>query len=154
MATGTPTMPATSRETLYLAGYSSKLYIRNVECVLSRYLFHQGDWVTRSLIYVFAIRQKPWRGETTAFKVKWPQYAALLQVNPPHYLKHNVWAKTEYVVRNYDSQSLVLSDLKGIPSLCSLWVTRKHLFNIPKTTNRTFYELCPDPVYTSFDICD
>nr|XP_037290747.1 uncharacterized protein LOC119186070 [Rhipicephalus microplus] len=107
-------MPAISEHTLYLVGYSSTLYIRNVECVISTFLGRQGDWVRRSIIYMFAIRQKPWNGQTSAFKVKWPQYSALLYLNGPDDIKRDLNSKREYVVRTYDDRHLIVSDLKGL----------------------------------------
>nr|M1NKV5.1 RecName: Full=Japanin-like-RA2; Flags: Precursor [Rhipicephalus appendiculatus]AGF70152.1 japanin-like-RA2 precursor [Rhipicephalus appendiculatus] len=149
MTTGTPRMPAISRETLHLVGYSSKMKIPNVVCINSRYLSSEGGWVKRSVNYMFPI-DKPWRGKSSTVEVKWEPYAVLLHMKTSYDVSRDLQTKSQYVVRNYDDNSLVLSDLNEVSS-CSLWVTKEYLDKIPETTNRTFYHLCPDPVYTPFD---
>ncbi|XP_037522135.1 uncharacterized protein LOC119399394 isoform X2 [Rhipicephalus sanguineus] len=144
-----PSSPATSNETLYLVGYSSQLYITNVECVITRYRSVRDGWVMRSVNYALHVG-KEWRPKSSVIHVKWEPYAVLLNVKADEYLAHNLGAKTEYVVRNYNKHSLVLSDLKDVPSPCSLWVTRDHLDKIPKMINRTFYQQCPEPIYAPF----
>ncbi|XP_037522138.1 uncharacterized protein LOC119399394 isoform X5 [Rhipicephalus sanguineus] len=103
----------------------------------------------RSVNYALHVG-KEWRPKSSVIHVKWEPYAVLLNVKADEYLAHNLGAKTEYVVRNYNKHSLVLSDLKDVPSPCSLWVTRDHLDKIPKMINRTFYQQCPEPIYAPF----
>nr|4BOE_A Chain A, JAPANIN [Rhipicephalus appendiculatus]4BQU_A Chain A, JAPANIN [Rhipicephalus appendiculatus]4BQU_B Chain B, JAPANIN [Rhipicephalus appendiculatus] len=147
----TPSMPAINTQTLYLAGHSSKLFERNVGCVKTRYLNQTGDWVTRSLIYVFTFDTEPWVTQAGAFQVKWEPYSPLLRVKASDYVRDNLGAKPDYFIRTYDNDFLLLSDLKEVRSTCSLWVTLKYVDRIPETINRTFYTICPDPVPVPFD---
>uniref|UniRef100_A0A131YU33 Lipocalin n=1 Tax=Rhipicephalus appendiculatus TaxID=34631 RepID=A0A131YU33_RHIAP len=151
MTTGTPSMPAINTQTLYLAGYSSKLFSYNVGCVKTRYLKQTGDWVTRSLIYVFTFDSKPWETKADAFQVKWEPYSPLLHVKASDYVRYNLRAKPDYFIRTYDDDFLLLSDAKEVPSPCSLWVTLKYVERIPEAINKTFYTICPDPVTVPFD---
>ncbi|XP_049523922.1 uncharacterized protein LOC119454178 [Dermacentor silvarum] len=59
-------------------------------------------------------------------------------------------AKPKYLIRYYDNNSLVLSDLiRNVSQLepCSLWVTKQYIKNIPYMANETFQRLCDNPVY-------
>ncbi|XP_037522136.1 uncharacterized protein LOC119399394 isoform X3 [Rhipicephalus sanguineus] len=120
ITTSIPFMPATSNETLYLVGYSSQLYITNVECVITRYRSVRDGWVMRSVNYALHVG-KEWRPKSSVIHVKWEPYAVLLNVKAD-----------------------------DVPSPCSLWVTRDHLDKIPKMINRTFYQQCPEPIYAPF----
>nr|XP_037286261.1 uncharacterized protein LOC119179297 [Rhipicephalus microplus] len=150
MTSGTPFMPATSRETLYLVGYSSKLKIYNVVCVLSRYLSIEGEWVKRSLNYMFRVGT-PWRGQSETIRVKWEPYAVFLHVKPSDYTKHDLHAKTKYVVRTFGKEYLLLSEITEGQSPCALWVTKGYQYDIPETINKTFHRICPDPLYVPYE---
>ncbi|KAL3219024.1 hypothetical protein MRX96_031181 [Rhipicephalus microplus] len=116
---GSSAVPAIKKESLYLAGYSSKLFERNV-----------GN---------------------EAFDVKWVPYSARLSLRASDYLRSNLWVKPEYVIRTYDDHSLLLSELKEVPSKCSLWVTKERFESIPEMVNKTFATICPDPVFVPFN---
>ncbi|XP_037521378.1 uncharacterized protein LOC119398617 [Rhipicephalus sanguineus] len=111
------------KNALYLVGYSSNMQIYNVKCVISKHLRHENGWEMRNLNYMFPV------------------------VN---IMRSWLSAKDKYMIRNYDDNSLVLSELTESSSPCSLWATRDYLEKILETTNRTFYLQCPDPVYTFF----
>nr|XP_037287389.1 uncharacterized protein LOC119180319 [Rhipicephalus microplus] len=151
MSKGTPSMPAIKKDSLYLAGYSSKLFERNVGCVKTRHLSEKDGWVKRSLIYVFSFDERPWKTRNEAFDVKWEPYSARLSLRASDYLRSNLWVKPEYVIRTYDDHSLLLSELKEVPSKCSLWVTKERFESIPEMVNKTFATICPDPVYVPFN---
>nr|M1P048.1 RecName: Full=Japanin-like-RA1; Flags: Precursor [Rhipicephalus appendiculatus]AGF70151.1 japanin-like-RA1 precursor [Rhipicephalus appendiculatus] len=148
--TSTPIMPAINKETLYLVGHSRSLKLTNVACVISTYRGQKDGWVERNMNYAFSVG-KPWRGQSSTIHVQWRPYAALMNARTSDIVRHDLQTKPQYVVRNYDDNSLVLSDVKDESSPCSLWVTRKYLDNIPETTNRTFYHQCPEPIYTTID---
>ncbi|XP_049273376.1 uncharacterized protein LOC119400727 [Rhipicephalus sanguineus] len=143
--------PAVSQQNLYLVGYSQKLSKYNVGCVRTRYLYKNGDWVKRSLTYVFTFETEPWQTQSAAIDVQWKPYAALLHVKASDYVQRNLGAKPTYVIRTYGDNFLLLSDLNEVPSTCSLWVTIDNVEIIPETINRTFYTICPDPVYVPFN---
>ncbi|XP_075724479.1 japanin-like-RA1 [Rhipicephalus microplus] len=160
MTTSTPKMPAIDTKVLYLAGYSKSLYIDNVQCVLSRIIGHKDGWVMRSLIYVFAVNAHSLNAppsleeadgsiisRSSTIEVRWTPYSSLMNVMTSAYVEYNLETESKYVIRTYNDESLVLSELTGGRTRCSLWVTKERLDSIPEVANRTFHHTCPDPVY-------
>ncbi|XP_075724208.1 japanin-like-RS isoform X2 [Rhipicephalus microplus] len=132
-STSTIIMPGVSKQTLYLVGYSEKLHIRNVECVKTRYQHQKGEWVLRSLIYVFAVADRPWVLQSAAFEVSWKEYAALLHTKASEYVRYNLKVKPEYLIRTYDESTLLLSDVKDTSPV----TFRKPVWNTLDHTVRT-----------------
>ncbi|XP_075559583.1 japanin-like-RA2 [Dermacentor variabilis] len=89
---------------------------------------------------------------TYAF-IKVKKYPVFLHVQNTSALVEWTNAKPRYLIRYYDNNSLVLSDLiDKISELtpCSLWVTREYINKVPLMANETFYHLCKHPVYVGF----
>uniref|UniRef100_A0A131Z5Q3 Lipocalin n=1 Tax=Rhipicephalus appendiculatus TaxID=34631 RepID=A0A131Z5Q3_RHIAP len=84
------------------------------------------------------------------------EYSVMLKVNVTCELWQKTSAQRRYLLRYYEWNSFVLSDLivseKNPP--CSLWAKKNYIDKVPSTTRRYFETLCESPKNITYRISE